>query len=69
MMWRVKTFMSQFEKNGYALFSGKFGYFKFGGLLNIKIKTEQDLLFADKFMRGLENSIELDALKYDEIVH
>lgn len=69
MMWRVKTFMSQFEKNGYALFSGKFGSFKVGGLITIKIKTEQDLLFADKIMRGIENSIELDVLKYDEIVH
>ncbi len=68
MMWRVSSFLSQFKKNGYALFCGKFGSFTVGGLITIKIKTEQDLLFADKIMRGISKSKELDVLEYDEIV-
>ena len=66
---QIGSFLSQFKKNGYALFAGKFGSFKVTGLITIKIKTESDLLFADKVMRGLEKSEELDVLKYDEIVH
>ncbi len=68
MMWNVDSFLSQFKKNGYALFSGKFGSFQVSGLITIKIKTEGDLLFADKIMRGIDKSKELDVLKYDEIV-
>ena len=68
MMWRVNSFISQFKKNGYALFCGKFGSFTVSGLITIKIKTEQDLLFADKVMRGISNSKESDVLQYDEIV-
>ena len=68
MMWRVNSFLSRFQKNGYALFCGKFGTYKVGGLVTIKIKTEEDLLFADKIMRGLEKSKDLDVLEYDELV-
>lgn len=68
MMWRVNSFLSKFKEKGYALFCGKFGSYTVGGLITIKIKTEEDLLFADKIMRGISKSKELDVLKYDEIV-
>tara|TARA_Y100000589_G_scaffold276905_1_gene271601 strand:- start:5216 stop:5548 length:333 start_codon:yes stop_codon:yes gene_type:complete len=68
MMWRVNSFLSKFKEKGYALFCGKFGTYTVGGLITIKIKTEEDLLFADKIMRGISKSKELDVLKYDEIV-
>lgn len=68
MMWRVSTFISHYKKNGFALFSGKFGVYKVDGLLTIKIKTEKDLLLADKIMRSMESNRELNILKYDKLV-
>ena len=68
MMWRVGSFLAHYKKDGFAIFSGKFGVYPVRGLVTITIKTKNDLLFADKIMRGLNNNKEIDKLKYDEIV-
>lgn len=49
-VWRAKTFLESFEKKGYAVFSGKIGFYPLSFLKSIKISTEEDFLLAEKLL-------------------
>ena len=49
-VWRGKTFLDSFEKKGYAVFSGKIGFYPISFLKSIKISTEEDFLLAEKLL-------------------
>ena len=51
MMWRTEVFASKFEQRGYALLSGKIGYFPVGRESSIVIKTAEDLRLAEHVVR------------------
>jgi len=55
-VWRVKTFIKSFEKNGYAVFSGKIGFFPLDPLKAIKISTEKDFKLAENLLKINYNS-------------
>lgn len=49
-VWRAKTFLESFEKKGYAVFSGKIGFYPLSFLKSIKISTEEDFLLAERLL-------------------
>jgi CMP-N-acetylneuraminic acid synthetase len=54
MMWRAKTFQQFYKKQGFAMLSGKVGYFPVGKLSAIIVKREEDLRFAEYVLAGQE---------------
>jgi len=64
MMWRTATFMSAFERQGYALLAGKVGYFPVSRLTGVLIKTPEDLQFAEALLKALRRPREA-AVQYD----
>jgi len=73
MMWRRETFISQYLKNGFALFSGKFATFKISRLTGHIIKDELDLAMANAMMKMLKlnNPVHYDPLveEYEKAGH
>lgn len=51
MMWRTDAFIAAFEQRGYALLSGKIGYYAVGRESSIVIKTAEDLRVAEHVVR------------------
>jgi len=51
-IWRAKTFVESFEKNGYAVFSGKVGFFPMDPLKCIKISTEEDFQMVNAILES-----------------
>lgn len=54
MMWRTKTFQKYYKKQGYALLSGKLGYYPVSRLSAIIVKKEEDLRTAEYFLAGVD---------------
>lgn len=54
MVWRPKTFMQAFERQGYALLSGKIGYFPVSKRSAMIIKTPDDLQLVEAVLQGDE---------------
>ncbi len=65
MMWRAEIFRKEFEDKGFALFCGNFGIKNVGKLASIIVKTEEDLMIIDSFIRGSEMQ---KKLSYDSLV-
>ena len=49
-VWRAKTFIQSYEKKGYAVFSGKIGFYPLSLLKSVKISTEEDFLLAEALL-------------------
>jgi|CXWL01.1.fsa_nt_gi CMP-N-acetylneuraminic acid synthetase len=54
MMWRSKTFLEHFKKNGHAILCGKVGYFPVSKLTSIIIKNEEDFKIAEYLLAGMD---------------
>lgn len=67
MMWNTSTFLKEFEEKGFALFCGNFGVKNVGKLASIVLKTEQDLMIVDTFLKGM-NLQKQKKLSYDPLV-
>lgn len=67
MMWRSKTFIDTFKKQGYALFCGKIGYFPVSKETAVIIKTKEDIMLADYVMRTKSSAGEYK-VEYDGII-
>lgn len=67
MMWKNKTFLETFKRQGYALFCGKVGYYPVSKETAIIIKTKEDIILADYVMRARESCKGYE-VQYDEIV-
>jgi len=67
MMWKYESFLKNFEKNGYALLSGKVGYYPVSRLSSIIIKTIDDLRFAEYILTGLKAKGDYQ-IEYDLLV-
>lgn len=67
MMWRAKVFIREFKNKGYALLSGKVGFYPVNKLSSIIIKREDDLLLAQCVLNA---TLRKDNYKveYDRIV-
>ena len=49
-VWQTKTFVESFKKVGYAVFSGKLGFYPLCFPKSIKISDEEDFLLAEKML-------------------
>jgi len=67
MMWRNKTFIHTFEKQGHAILCGKVGYYPVSKESSIIIKTKEEIMLSDQVMRMKESKEEFE-VKYDSIV-
>ncbi len=65
MMWRAETFMKAFRSKGYALLSGKVGYYPVSKASSLIIKKDEDLMMAEALYRminGRKYKINYDAI-------
>jgi CMP-N-acetylneuraminic acid synthetase len=67
MMWRSKTFIRHYEKQGYALLCGKLGYFPVSKRSSVIIKTDEDLRIAESILKATSEGRGAEIL-YDELV-
>ena len=49
-VWRAKTFIQSYEEKGYAVFSGKIGFYPLSLWKSVKISTEEDFLLAEALL-------------------
>jgi hypothetical protein len=52
MMWRTESFKEAYQRQGYALMSGKLGYYPVSNLSSIIIKRDEDLLMAESMLKA-----------------
>jgi len=50
-VWKAKTFMKSYEEKGYAVFSGKVGFYPLSPLKAVKISTDEDFMLAEALMK------------------
>jgi len=50
-VWRAETFIESFESKGYAVFSGKVGFYPLNCISAIKISTEEDFQIAEAMLK------------------
>jgi len=60
-IWKTKTFMDTYEKNGYGVYSGKLSFFKTEGFADIDIDYPEDFELAQVVADFLKNRKSLDA--------
>lgn len=66
MMWRTSTFLEAYEKQGYALLSGKLGYYPVSNRSSFIIKTDEDLMIAESILKATNGDGGYGVL-YDEL--
>ena len=72
MMWRNESFMADYEKQGYAFFCGKTGYYPVSKESALIVKTKDDLKLIDFILKGKacsrNFSVEYDSPNPERIV-
>ncbi len=68
MMWKYSSFIKNFEKQGFALMSGKLGLYCVDAMSSVIIKKEEDLRFAEYILAGMKEKKNY-RIKYDELVN
>ena len=66
MMWRTDSFLRAYERQGYALLSGKLGYFPVSKRSAIIIKTDEDLMVAESILKASRGG-QVYKVLYDEL--
>ncbi|HPN66252.1 MAG TPA: hypothetical protein PLV09_02410 [Candidatus Omnitrophota bacterium] len=66
MAWRTKTFVREYEKNGYAFFCGRTGYYTVSKLAGMIIKRQEDLMAADLMLKSMSKKGGYK-LRYDKL--
>ncbi len=51
-IWKRDAFINNYEKNGYAVFGGKVGFYPQSHHKTIKISTEEDFIFAEVMLKN-----------------
>ena len=67
MMWRTTTFLKAYEEQGFALLSGKLGYFPVSTRSSFIIKTDEDLMIAESILKASSGAERYNVL-YDDLV-
>ena len=66
-IWNAKEFKRQYEEKGYAVYTGRIGFFAFEGLSTIDIDWEEDFTLAETIMENLDRLKSVKA-EYDPIL-
>lgn len=64
MMWKSGSFISSYQKDGYAMLNGDVGFFEVDKKSTVKLNFEDDLRFCEALLK-INNSNEI---KYDPIL-
>jgi hypothetical protein len=72
MIWRTKSFESDYSAKSHAMISGKFGVYPVSNLAALNIKNKDDLILADFIMKNLRKvrnfeNINIEYYKYTEV--
>jgi hypothetical protein len=67
MMWRTRPFIDAFEKKGHAFFCGQVGFYPVSGESAMIIKTQKDLMIADRMMSAMARAAKYE-VRYDKVV-
>lgn len=67
MMWRSNIFMRTFKRKGYAIFSGKVGFYRVGEFSSVVIKKKEDLMLAELCLKILKRNKEYK-VRYDRSI-
>lgn len=51
-IWNAKKFKEHFEKNGFAVFIGKYGLYPFDLIRSLKVSTEHDFKLAELYIKS-----------------
>lgn len=65
-IWRRESFIKAYEKNGYAVFNGKYALWPINPLKSIKISYEEDFLLAEQLLRARKFSKKSEIRYYGE---
>jgi len=63
MVWKASSFIKEYEKNGAAMFSGKFGTYSVSKESGLIVKTADDLILIDQIIRGRKGSTSIKYYK------
>ncbi len=66
MMWKSTTFSKEYEDKGYALLSGKLGYYTVSKESAIIVKTQEDLMIAESLLKNRNNTVSYK-VTYDDL--
>lgn len=66
MAWRSDAFVESYERNGFAFFCGRTGYFPVSKLSAVIVKRQEDLILADALLRAVE-ATGARTLEYDRL--
>jgi CMP-N-acetylneuraminic acid synthetase len=66
MMWRTRTFLQNYEREGHALLSGKLGYYPVSKETAVIIKTDIDLMIAESVIKAKAGE-QAYQVKYDAL--
>jgi len=53
-IWNAKKFKEHYEKNGFAVFVGKYGLYPFDPIRSLKVSTEHDFKLAELYIKSRE---------------
>ena len=67
MIWRASTFIDEYNKNGHAIFCGKFGTYPVSKETGVIIKYQEDLLLVDSIMKN--KHLSSSEVQYDSIFY
>ena len=68
MMWKSATFTKEYENKGYALLSGKLGYYPVSKESAIIIKTQEDLMIVESLLKTRHDAASYE-VKYDDLAY
>ncbi len=66
-VWNAHKFVRQFEEKGYAVYTGKLGFYSFEGLSTIDIDWNEDFVLAEIIMANRERFENIEA-RYDSVL-
>ena len=66
-VWDSKKFVKQFEEKGHGVYTGKLGFFAFGGFSAIDVDWEEDFVLAEIILENQKRFENIEA-SYDSVM-
>lgn len=64
-IWNAAKFKTHFEKNGFAVFVGKYGLYPFDPIRSLKVSTEHDFKLAELYIKSRNLDINTNIEYYE----
>lgn len=66
-IWKKESFIENYEKNNYGVYTGNIGHYSFEGLANIDIDWEEDFILAEYLIGHMKHG-KSSNIKYDPVM-